>query len=66
MKKMTKIFKHSERTQTIAFVNYVAKHYTMKTRNEFYGVVVEIEYDPHHGEQTILEVAYNMAMEGTL
>lgn len=64
--KMTKIFKHSEHAQTIAFVNYVAKHYTMKTRNEFYGVVVEIEYNPHHGEQTALEVAYNMAMAGTL
>ena len=66
MMKMTKTFKHTEHTQTIAFVNYVAKHYKMKTRNEFYGVVVEVEYNPHHGEQTALEVAYAMAMAGTL
>lgn len=66
MKKMSKMFKHTERTQAIAFVNYVSKFYTMKTRNEFYGLVVEIEYNPNHGEQTAIEVAYEMAMAGTL
>ena len=66
MNKMVKIFKHTERSQAIAFVNYVSKFYTMKSSNEFYGLVVEIEYNPSHGEQLILEVAYEQAMNGTL
>lgn len=66
MNKMTKIFKPTERDQAIAFVNYVSKFYTMRSSNEFYGLVVEIEYNPSHGEQLILEVAYENALNGTL
>lgn len=63
MKKMTKVFAQAQYNEAVAFINNVAERFAVKTNNTVHGIFVEIQYNPHHGDQAVIEMLYCMAMD---